>query len=1115
MKARQLLLIVLPISLLLMLPHDSGMQRVEAQELEPPNDTHVSFDPSSFQRGQPLPGADYPWSPIADNRAMDQTVTTLSAGIDLDVTYIARTPMYNAYCVWYADGIPSLCPGTESEKRWPDPGEVVTFTAHIINKGTVDSPSFAYTWFIDGTEVATGTHGGLAPGAEGTATLPWSWTHTMDGERVADDHTVRFAADPDALIAETYETNNSLEDRTNALSLRIAITPAMYEAYNTPWDPAFSYSAEDWLQRQIAAMNWALANSVYPTTPQGATERVRIGAIEITSGSPMNDGTHDGGWFVDADYRIYSGGYDPSTDIDWNLVHELSHQVGLIDLYNLDIPVTSVNVFDRDGIPANIGFMWPRRDLMGGGDIAPHTDHHLYSSHSAKGISSTKGYRRGYYGEYQFDIPQQVYLLILDAQGNPASDVAVALHQRTGPSNWMGDLEIDNVPEISGVTGPDGHFLLTNRAAGGGTTTRTGHTLQDNPFGIVDVVGKQNRFLLKLTKDDHEEFAWLDITAFNLAYWQGSTLSHTFTITSHVPPSGAPTSPPTTTVQVEGSQATLCWGTSPSEETIGYHVYRAAPLVYAYERVSGLLTETCYQDTYSEGNRVYAVTAVAADGRESAFSSFAWAPRLINPHAVGIAADGTRVILDPQNGYALLWQRSDGRYIQNFGSPHYHLEYSTFLSIDGQDHLLISHPGDYYIGRHSVRVADHEAAPILEFGEQGSGPAQFQTPAGVVAWGQPCGAKGPYVDDAQTLLLLHFDGSYTGTQGEPGAPGETDFTTGKYGQGVSIDTDDALTYPAAGNLNRTQGAIEFWIRPTWNGGDGQSYTFFEIGNGWFNRMRIMKDGANNLRFMLWDSTTEYGIAYNVGHWGADEWHHIAATWSGPDIALYTDGQQRASRSDANPPDVLADTLYIGASLWHDQQANAVIDELRISDIPRIGNSDSCTYRILVADSGNHRIQAFDAQGTFVSAFGSFGSGTDQFDTPQGLAVDSSGRIIVADSGNHRLQILSFDSTDFTFVRSITAGFSYPTGVATYVPNRIIAADTGNHAIKILDTLGNLLAEYTAPNDDYTGDFNQPRGVVVDPNGNIVVADTGNQRVVTLAGALPLQRLFIPLILRAY
>ena len=1059
--------------------------------------------------GEPLPGAAYPAAPVHRAAPAGWKPSAPPPGIDLDVTFIHRDPTYLAYCVDYPAGIPILCPGTEDEPRWPAPGEVVTFTAHIVNKGAQASPDFGYEWAIDGAAVATGTLPALAPAAETTVTYHWPWAHTMDGERVLDDHTVRLAADPAGLIGETYETNNAVEDRTNALGFGITITPEMVEAYNTPWNPAFSYSAEDWLQRQIAAMNASLAASIYPLTPAGATERVRIGDIQVVSSPPWWNRATDGGWFVDADYRVVSAWYDPAADADWGLVHELSHQVGLIDLYQYNTGRTSVKVLDREAGPTNLGFGWPRPDIMGGGDIAPYTDPHLYSAHSAGGISSTKGYRRGYYGEYQYDLAAENYVLVLDNQGNPAAGVQVDLYQRTGPPNWMGELDVDDTPEISGLTGVDGRLLLANRPAGGGVTTRTGHTLHDNPFGVVDVVGGRNLMLIKLGLGDHQEFHWTDLTGWNLAYWAGDTLSHTLTLASHVPPPGAPAPPPGPAAQIQAEQAGLCWQPSPSPGVVGANVYRAGPPEGRYERVAGPLTGPCWAEA-SPWARVYAVTAVDSADRESGFSSFLFAPRLIHPAAVGLTSDGLRTILDPQNGYALLRQRPDGRYVQNVGSVHYHLENSTFMAVDEQDRLIFSHPGDWYTGRHSVRVADRDATPLLEFGEWGSGPGQFQTPAGVAAVGEPADIGGPYDVDEHTLLLSHLDGSYDGAQGEPGTPSGATFVPGKIGQGVLFNWGASLTYDTAGNLERTQGAIEFWLQPHWAGNDRQGYTFFEVGDEWFNRMRITKDGANNLRFLVWDSSTEYGVTYNVAHWLAYEWHHVAVTWQGTSIALYVDGRLRDRTDAGNVPDVLADTISIGSSGWHDQFAQGIIDELRISDVPRLGRGGAIPYRILVADSGNHRLQAFDEMGSFVAAYGDYGSGPGQFSNPQGLAALGHGQIVVADAGNDRLQLLSFDGTTFGFVRSITAGLKAPAGVAAGPGGLIAVSDTGNNRVLLLDVDGRVRAVFAQPDPPYTGPFNQPYGLAWEPAGRLVIADMGNGRVVTASPPSWQHSVYLPL-----
>ena len=437
--------------------------------------------------------------------------TSPLTGVDLDVTFIHRTSLYHSYCVQFpADipgqpGIPSLCPGTEDDRRWPEPGEIVTFTAHVVNKGTIGSPAFDYAWSIDGAEVARGTLPALAAGSEITATYHWPWAHGLspDGQRALNEHTVRFTADPEGAISETYETNNSLADSTNAMSFIIHITPEMIDAYNVPVDPRWPWSAEDWLQKQIAVMNANFANSAYPVAPQGATVRVRIDDIVITAVYPGPDGQHDGGWVVDADYRHgVSAWYDPATDIDWALIHELSHQVSIIDLYTISATPDSVFATDRHDHPANMGFFWTNEDLMGGGDIAPYTDHRLYSSHTAAGVSTYQGYRNGYYGSYLYDIPLRNYLRVLDSQGDPALGVQVALYQRASRWDWMGQQSIDATPEITGTTDAYGIVALTNRSAHGGTVTANGHVLRDNPFGGVDIQGPQDLFLVKLSRGD-------------------------------------------------------------------------------------------------------------------------------------------------------------------------------------------------------------------------------------------------------------------------------------------------------------------------------------------------------------------------------------------------------------------------------------------------------------------------------------------------------------------------------------------------------------------------------------------------------------------------------------
>lgn len=71
-----------------------------------------------------------------------------------------------------------------------------------------------------------------------------------------------------------------------------------------------------------------------------------------------------------------------------------------------------------------------------------------------------------------------------------------------------------------------------------------------------------------------------------------------------------------------------------------------------------------------------------------------------------------------------------------------------------------------------------------------------------------------------------------------------------------------------------------------------------------------------------------------------------------------------------------------------------------------------------------RIATFTSDGTFVKAWGRFGSGPGEFKTPHGLAFDAAGRLFVADRGNNRIQIFTRDGR-FLEERD---GFGRPSGI---------------------------------------------------------------------------------------
>jgi hypothetical protein len=187
--------------------------------------------------------------------------------------------------------------------------------------------------------------------------------------------------------------------------------------------------------------------------------------------------------------------------------------------------------------------------------------------------------------------------------------------------------------------------------------------------------------------------------------------------------------------------------------------------------------------------------------------------------------------------------------------------------------------------------------------------------------------------DSHILLSLPFNDDLASADGErPTEASGTSFESGISGSGVLVDGSDRLAYTSAGNFVAGSGTIEFWIKPRWNGNDHSTHFFFTVGDA----VWIVKDGADNLRFFLGPEDSEGHQGYNLGAWAANEWHHIAVTWTVPgEMKTYVDAVERISHSSAARDLVtsLPAAMLIGSQNGS-LQANAVIDELRISDVAR-------------------------------------------------------------------------------------------------------------------------------------------------------------------------------------
>jgi DNA-binding beta-propeller fold protein YncE len=99
--------------------------------------------------------------------------------------------------------------------------------------------------------------------------------------------------------------------------------------------------------------------------------------------------------------------------------------------------------------------------------------------------------------------------------------------------------------------------------------------------------------------------------------------------------------------------------------------------------------------------------------------------------------------------------------------------------------------------------------------------------------------------------------------------------------------------------------------------------------------------------------------------------------------------------------------------------------------------------LYVCDTLNNRIEIFDADGKFVSAFGKAGDGPGYFARPKGVAIDSDDHIWVADGQQDRVQVFNKDAQlliTFGGHGILPGQFQGLVGIATDKNNRVFTSE---------------------------------------------------------------------------
>ncbi len=535
--------------------------------------------------------------------------------IDFDAAYIERTPRYDY----------------DAAKNMPETGDLVNFNGHIINWSDT-TEMIEYIFLID-DEIYDWNAIELPPNEEGIVTIEWEW---QDGP-----HNVELVLDPEEYVSEDSEDNNYLADRTNAIIAGFWVEQSVYDYFHFyQYELGIgSNSWPDWIQRQMAKQNELYETAIWPNSPDGVLDRVRIdkivivpdGTLPLNGGLPTNnpdssDKTVDLMWGFTAsglESDFYSNHSSTSEDnpfyIEKSLIHELGHARYLIDSYGFDVHNTSshhsVQIWEGDTYVGGSSYMpflaWGEvlyYNKSGGVMSGPYD--FAWSPYEAGALNLIAGQRATCgnanapcnIGVFLQDLPDNNHVRFIDTAGVPWVGADVKIYQAAAGPGWYGKT-IDNTPDQQYFTDSDGYVHLPRNPF--------------NPGGdIIHTYGHANSvFVFRIEYAGQIWYRIMEVSDYNMQYWQGNTADAYYSIEldgTNIPDSEPPTDPTNlTATEITFESVSLSWTTSTDDIGVkGYYVYRNDIEI-------GTTSTNSYVDTTVSPCNSYTYTVRAYDSANS------------------------------------------------------------------------------------------------------------------------------------------------------------------------------------------------------------------------------------------------------------------------------------------------------------------------------------------------------------------------------------------------------------------------------------------------------------------------------------------------------------------
>lgn len=467
------------------------------------------------------------------------------------------------------------------------------------------------------------------------------------------------------------------------------------------------------------------------------------------------------------------------------------------------------------------------------------------------------------------------------------------------------------------------------------------------------------------------------------------------------------------------------------------------------------------------------------------------------PFGVAIDNDGNILVADTAN-HRIQKFDSDWNYITQWGtegSGNGQFGLVREIAIDSQNRY---HVCDEFHDR--IQVFDENGTYLYQYGGKGTETGKFNLPQGI-AINQSSTGDRVYICDTfnNRVQVLDVNGNYL-TQ---------------IGTGVAGDSSTQFTYPRGVNI-ASNGDV--YIADTFNHkvkvyNSGHEFQFetalnlvelepcypcqvLPLTNGQF----ILSDTGNSQLILRTESTVIKHIGtQRTGDYAFSNVSAVATDTSG-NIYVSDSLNHRILKYDSN-----YNVVYkLGGNSGGGGPGSYGTNYWQFTS-PKQVWYDEAYGRLLIADTGNSRIQLFNAStGVW---FNNFGYGV--FSNPMGVCTDSYGNIYISDTGNNRIMKCNSYGITVTTWGSYGTGdgqFNMPTYITCDSNNNIYVVDRNNCRVQKFSSNGTFLAKWgtnggtpvsTSSLDNWgtgDGELFLPVGIACDANDNIYVTDSSNNRI---------------------